>query len=45
MHVIFEPEPEDGDHIMTYNFVSPPNRFKPREFHILASTTLMSDRA
>ena len=35
--------------IMTYNFLSPPIRFKPREFkefsHILASTTMMSDRA
>ena len=42
---------------MTYNFLRPPNRLKPREFkefsgggergatHILASTTMMSDRA
>ena len=40
---------------MKYNFLSPPNRFKPREFkefsggggatHILASTTMMSHLA
>ena len=40
---------------MTYNFLSPPNRFKASNFkefsgggggtHILASTTMMSDRA
>ena len=37
---------------MKYDFLSPPNRFKPREFkefsgatHILASTTMMFDRA
>ena len=41
---------------MTYNFLSMPNWFKPREFkefpgggggatHVLASTTMMSDQA
>ena len=37
--------------IMTCNFLSPPNQFKPREFkefsatHLFASITMMSDRA
>ena len=34
---------------MTYDFLSPPDRFKPKEFkeftHILTSTTVMFDRA